>query len=180
MDVICSVTEFQSPGQIPVIAYDCPLFAKAKYIQWACPNNYGEDKIVMMFGGVHLDMSMWNMLGSYLADSGWTVALCEAGIASSGVAESFLTVSHLTRTRHAHQVTIAALYKLQREAYSLSDESNFETWQLSMIEKGPTFQFWDTVMGIEKLILTFIRAHRERNFDLYVQSLEAIVGFFLP
>ena len=47
-----------------------------------------------------------------------------------------------------------------------------------MIEKGPTFQFWDTVMGIEKLILTFIRAHRERNFDLYVQGLEAIVGYF--
>lgn len=33
MDVIRSVTEFLSPGQIPVIACDCPLFAKAKYIQ---------------------------------------------------------------------------------------------------------------------------------------------------
>ena len=68
---------------------------------------------MMMFGGLYLEMAMWNMLGSYLADSDWTVTLTEAGIASSGVAESFLTVSHLTRTQHAHQVTIVVLHKLQ-------------------------------------------------------------------
>ncbi len=33
-------------------------------------------------------------------------------------------------------------------------------------------------MGLEKLILTFVRAHRERDFNLYVQNLELIVGFF--
>ena len=101
-----------------------PLFAKAKYIQWTWPSTHGEDKLVIMFGGLHLEMSMWNVLGDYLTDSGWTVALSEAGIASSGIAESFLKVSHLTRTRHAHQITIAALYKLQKEAYSLSDVQN--------------------------------------------------------
>ena len=82
--------------------------------------------------------------------SGWTVALSEAGIASSGIAESFLKVSHLTRTRHAHQITIAALYKLQKEAYSLSDVQNisYEQWRLDMIKKSPTFQFWDTVVTV--------------------------------
>jgi len=53
-------------------------FAKAKYIQWMWPDSHGEDKIVIMFGGLHLEMAMWNMLGDYLADSGWTVALSEA------------------------------------------------------------------------------------------------------
>ena len=77
---------------------------------------------------------MWNVLGDYLTDSGWTVALSEAGIATSGIAESFLKVSHLTRTRHAHQITIAALYKLQKEAYSLSDV-HYEQWRLDMIKK---------------------------------------------
>ena len=33
-------------------------------------------------------------------------------------------------------------------------------------------------MRIENLVLTFIRAHRERNFDLYVKSLELIVGYY--
>ena len=52
---------------------------------------------------------MWNMLGYYLAECVWTVALSEAGISSSGVADGLLNASHLTKTRHAHQ-TIAALY----------------------------------------------------------------------
>ena len=34
-------------------------------------------------------------------------------------------------------------------------------------------------LRIEKLVLTFIRAHGERNFDLYVQSLELIVGYYI-
>lgn len=47
-----------------------------------------------------------------------------------------------------------------------------------MIEKSPTFQFWDSVMGLEKLILTFVRAHRERNFEVYMWSNRRI--FFCP
>ena len=117
---------------------------------------------LIMFGGLHLEMSMWNMLGDYLAECGWTVALSEAGIASSGVANGLLNASHLTKTRHAHQIAIAALYQLQREACALSDESLtsiFEDWRQNMIEKIHTFQSWDTTLRIEKLDLTFIRAH---------------------
>ena len=87
--------------------------------------------------------------------------------------------SHL-KNRHAYQITIAALYQLQREAYALSDESltsTYEEWRQNMIEKIHTFQSSDTTLRIEKLVLTFIRAHRERNFDLYVQTLELIIGY---
>ena len=110
-----------------------------------------------------------------------TVALSEAGIALTDVADGLLNASHLTKTRHAHQITIAALYQLQREAYALSDESltsTFEEWRHNTIEKINTFQSWDTTLRIEKLVFTFIRAHGERNFDLYVQSLELIVGYY--
>ena len=180
-NILISITLYLSPHQIPVMACDCPIFAKAKYIQWTWPSTHGEDKMVIMFGGLHLEMSMWNMLGDYLAGCGWTVALSDAGIASSGVADGLLNASHLTKTRHAHQITIAALYQLQREACALSDESlasTFEEWRQNTIEKIHTFQSWDTNLRIEKHVLTFIRAHGERNFDLYVQSLELIVGYY--
>ena len=94
------------------------------------------------------------------------------------MADGLLNASHLTKTRHAHQITIAALYQLQREAHALSDESltsTFENWRQNMIDKIYTSQSWDTTLRIEKLVLTFIRVHGERNFDLYVQSLELIV-----
>ena len=179
MNIIKQATEFLNPGQIPVMACDCPIFAKAKYIQWTWPTEYSEDKFVVMFGGLHIEMALWNVFGDYLADSGWTTALTEAGIASSGTADSFLKSSHLARTRHAHQVTVAALSKLQHLAFSHANtEDSFEEWKASMIEQSPTFQFWDTILRIELLVLIFVRAHRECNFNLYIESLEALVGFF--
>ena len=82
------------------MACDCPIFAKAKFIQWTWPAMYGEDVFLVMFGGLHLEMGMWNMLGNYLACSGWTTALTDAGIATSGTVDSFLKSSHLTRMLH--------------------------------------------------------------------------------
>ena len=46
-----------------------------------------------MFGGVHIEMALWDTIGDFLDCSGWTTALCEAGIATSGVADSFLKAS---------------------------------------------------------------------------------------
>ena len=41
---------------------------------------------------------------------------CPAGVASPSTADSYLKVSHLTRTRHAHQLSFLALSKLQHQA----------------------------------------------------------------
>lgn len=41
-------------------------------------------------GGLHLEMSLWNVVGDLLDASGWTIALTEAGGATSGAAESCL------------------------------------------------------------------------------------------
>ena len=40
-------------------------------------------------------MASWSVCGDLLEDSGWSTALAEAGIASSGTAESFLKMTHL-------------------------------------------------------------------------------------
>ena len=59
-----------------------------------------------MFGGLHIEMALWTTIGSFLDGSGWTTAISEAEIASIGTADSFLKASHLTKTRHSHQVTL--------------------------------------------------------------------------
>ena len=75
----------------------------------------------------------------YLADSGWTISLTEAGIATAGTAYSFMDANHLTRTCHAHQVPVAALSQLQHVAFSLANtEEYFEAWGVSMTEQYPT------------------------------------------
>ena len=115
LDVVHWATEFLNPGQMPVIAFDEQPYTLAKFTQtqWNWPDTHGEDKFIAMFGGLHIEMAMWKMYGDYLEGSGWTNALTQAGIATSGTADSFLKATHVTRTRHAHQVTTLALTKLQ-------------------------------------------------------------------
>jgi len=64
------------------MAFDQPLFALAKWLQ-----SLGEQRFVVMLGGLHIEMALWGTIGDFL---GWTTALCEAGVATSRVAHSFL------------------------------------------------------------------------------------------
>ena len=56
MNIVKETTEFLNPGQIPVICMDQPLFALAKQVQWANPHVFGEDKFIVMMGGLHIEM----------------------------------------------------------------------------------------------------------------------------
>ena len=106
MDVERQAIQFLNPGQIPITTFDQPLFALAKFVQWKWPDTHGEKVHVIMLGGLHSELALWNTLGDILEGSGWTAALTQADVASSGTADSYLKATHLTRTRHAHQVTL--------------------------------------------------------------------------
>ena len=99
IDIQRHATEYLNPGQIPVTTVDHPLFAIAKLVQWNWPDTHGEGRHVVMLGGLHTEMALWSTLGDILDGSGWTSALTESEVASSGVAESLLKSSHLVRTR---------------------------------------------------------------------------------
>ena len=174
MNVLCTATEFLNLGQIPIMAFDAPLFALVKFTQWNWPETHGEDKFIVMFGGLHIEMAMWKMYGDFLEKSGWTNALVQAGIVSSGTEDSFLKASHLTRTRHAHHITVLSPAKLQATAFSQvegvhSDEAK-EKLRQEMILKSPTYQYWDIILTMELLGFVFVRALREKNF-LYMLKL---------
>lgn len=119
MKVVKSSVSHVNPNQIPVIALDQPLFALAKQIQWARGNEYSEDNFVFMLGRLHIEMDALKVLGKWLTGSGWSEMICNSGVASQGVADSFLTAKHVTRTRRAHQVTAACLYVLMRKSYDV-------------------------------------------------------------
>ena len=135
-----------------------------------------------MLGGLHTEMALWSTIGNLLDGSGWTTALTEAQVASVGTADSFLKVAHLTRTRHGHQVSLLTLHNLQQEAFMLTagpkDEQSAKEWRDTMLKKSSTFMFWDQIMKYEALILIFVRAHREKNFTLYVKVLEELTPLF--
>ena len=58
MDVIRNAAQHLNPGQTPVVTFDQPLFALAKQIQCKWPQEYGEQKFVVIFGGLHIEMAV--------------------------------------------------------------------------------------------------------------------------
>ena len=132
MDKVRDAIAYLNPDQVPVITADQPIYALAKQVQWQWPELYGEHKFVIMFRGLHIEMAALRSLGTLLQDSGWTGALVEAGVASSGTAESFLSASSVTRTRQIHQVTACCLYMLQKEAYEYYCREENEQAQIAL------------------------------------------------
>jgi hypothetical protein len=187
LDKIRAVVSHLNPGQIPVVAADQPIFATAKQVQWHWPDKYGEDKFVIMFGGLHIEMAALKSIGTLLQDSGWTAALVESGIATAGTADSFLSASSVTRTRQMHQVTACTLYQLLQETYSVycsghgdddQCELSFDDWCGMRKHQSPQFQFWFMILEMELTIFSLIRSFREANFDLYCQALQHLIPFF--
>ena len=78
MNIIHTSVSRLNPGQVPVIAFDQPLYTIGKLIQWNWPDLYGQDKFVLMFGGLHIEMAALKALGSLLTGSGWVETLTDA------------------------------------------------------------------------------------------------------
>ena len=182
MNVIRAAVELVNQGQTPVIAMDQPLFALAKQIQWQWPPTHGEDKFLIMFGGLHIELAMLRMLGKWLNKSGWTTVLVNAGVASPGVADSFTSAKHITKTRRAHQITSASLYILQQRAYEkyitrVEDSAplSFTDWKDEMAKMCPHFLYWCRVMELQLLCLQLVKAFRTADFKLYVDTLTKVM-----
>jgi hypothetical protein len=62
LTVVDAAFKHLNPGQIPIVAFDQPLFALAKQLQWHYPERFGEDKFLVM-GGLYIEMAVLRILG---------------------------------------------------------------------------------------------------------------------
>ena len=92
--VIKEAMEFLNPGEIPVTICNQPPFAIAKVVQGSWPASHQENVHIVILGVLDTEMVVWTICGDLLAASGWTTALTEAGIASSGTSDFFLKEVH--------------------------------------------------------------------------------------
>ena len=77
-----------------------------------------------------------------------------------------------------HEISVVVFSRLRNNAYVNSQsEESFEDWNVRRCSESPTFFFWDLILRFQKMILVFVRAHRERNFNLYVCILEKLMPF---
>ena len=108
-----------NPGQVTVVTGDQPVYAIAKQIQWLMPDMYGEDKLVVMMGGLHIEMATIAMLGTWLNGSGWVEVLVNYGVTTQGRGNAALKCFHVKRARYLHQVTTVALNILLQRSWKI-------------------------------------------------------------
>lgn len=166
MKMIVSTTNHLNPGQTPVMVCDQPLFTIAKRLQWRHPNtDIGEAKFLVMIGAMHVEKMLWSVSGDWLDQSGWTSVITNSGVFSCGTAQSFMSVSHIMRTRYIHQVTVSALYILLKRAYNtciasqgLENTVALEEWAQDVSSAHPQADFWLKALELDLLVLQV--AHR--------------------
>jgi len=136
-----------------------------------------------MADGLHIEMPAFKIIGNWLDESGWTTVIFNAGIATRGVADSLLKATHVTRTRHAHQITDASLSILQHDAYERYKETlivgenvlDFTDWCVKMRAEQPQFKYWSFVLEMELIIFQIIESIRTGNFMSYRESLSMFI-----
>lgn len=106
---------------------------------------------------------MLSTIGDILQGSGWVTSLTQAGVVGHRVAQNIIKGTLVMKARYCHQVTLAALWKLHKEAeeetLQLLDDEN--AWLSEVKAKSATFYFWALVMQMEVILLLFVCAHRE-------------------
>ena len=134
--------------------------------------------VIVIFGGLHIEIAAFRTIGDWLQNSGWVSALSQANVASAGTAESVLKASHVTRTRHDHQATACSLQILIQKAYRQyldeADETEtvqFPEWKEMREIESPLFHFRSLTLKLELIILIFVPSFREMNFTLCKDSL---------
>ena len=113
---------------------------------------YGEEKYVVMMGGLHIEMALLNAMGHWLNGSGWVAVMTTANVTTEGRADALQKGSYTSRAQWAHQVTAAAVYILQKRAYTTYQEDStttdmltFDDWRQQMNEAHPQFAYWNKV-----------------------------------
>lgn len=181
MHAIQVAVEHLNPGQTPFMTGDQPLYALMKQLQWENPE-VGEDKMVVMMGGLHIEMTIFKLIGHWIQGSGWSTALSDSGVTTSGRSNHAEKGGDVSQAKYYHQVTAASLYILQKQAYGIYVDNDgvleFEAWCDMMKEKEPQFLYWSQTLELEVHALIFVRSIREANFLLYTEALALLLPMF--
>ena len=106
----------------------------------------------------------------------------QANVATPSTANSFLRVTHMTRTRRVHKVTASSLYHLLQNSYlaycsSLGEEHNqmsLEDWYSSRAELYTQFKFWLLILQLELALAGLRKSYRRGRLQTVCRCLTKI------
>ena len=131
---------------------------------------------------MHVEMTAFRLLDNWLDSSGRTIAIINCGVAAGGTTDSLLVVSHLGKTKYAHEVTAAALFVPMDCAYRefvsstpVDEVKKISAWCEDQMAKHPQFQYWSMVLNLELLVLNLVGSIRSGDFQQYMKSIQDLI-----
>ena len=94
----------------------------------------------------------------------------------------WLLVSHLGKTKYAHEVTAAALSVVMNRAYQeyvsstpVDEVKEISAWCEDQMAKHPKLQYWSMVLNLGLLVLNLVGSIRSGDFQQYMKSIQDLI-----
>ena len=158
--------------QIPIDVSDQPVFALSKELQLRLPLLFGHDKYICLLGDLHIEQSLLVMHGKLIRGSGLDTIMQHSDLSTIGGATALVDVNHIKRSRYCLQISVVAIYRLLKAAH-FESKSHLQPleWLDRMSETSEMCFYWRVILLYELQFLVFLRAIREGNFKLYLETL---------
>ena len=185
-----------------IITFDLALYKIAKEIQWSRPIEFGN--VIIRLGGFHIITNYLSALGTMHASSGLKEVLVESGVLTGVTVNQVFAGKHYKRGVMVHKLLYEVLSRLKLlslgewlessgmddplESIEISHDSSQEILQQaaerviqsmkefdSSVGEATMFQFWDMYRQSVQVLLCFIRSERTGNWELYLDSMRAML-----
>ena len=182
-----------------VITFDEPLYAKAKELIWSNPGAY--KNVILRLGGFHIALDFLKVIGSRFNCSGLEECWVEAQLFGRNTAEKALNGKHYNRSVRSVKLTLEALWEMLIEVihkdetlptdfkvekdWSTAEELEAQLTAIThsinrfdKVKKDGTSALWRSYIDMALILLNFIQADRQRDWNLHLLSLEQMLPYF--
>ena len=144
-----------------IIGMDLAIYAKAQYIVWKQPGEFGD--VVLRMGAFHTAMTFIAVIGKRFGDGGLSDLLIEDSIVAASSMSGVLAGRQYNRAMRAHKIVMEATQRLrlksfkewleenENDAYKESTEELYDDFCRN--DRGKLAAFWDSYIALVCLLL---------------------------
>ena len=189
-----------------VFTVDQALFCKLMELKWHHPKL--KNKLIPRMGAFHICLNFLKVIRDHMDGSGLKELLIESGVFGEGAASQVMSGKNYNKGVRAHKLVSQAIWreilpKLQEfiskedpelaefllckndvtDLYDILCSPRFirllEIHTESMAREKVNYKFWTEYLHMVSLLLAQIRAQREGNWYLHIQSFRRMLPYFM-
>ena len=153
-----------------VLVMDQAIYSKAQQIRWQ--NEEFTNRLVIRLGEFHIAMSFLPTIGKRFQDAGLEDVMIESGILAQGSVNGVMSGHRYNRSVRCHKIVAEAMHRLKD--LQLQYEIHVERCN----QNNDNYSFWSSYLEMVQLLLMFLRATREGNWQLHLSTVRDMLPWY--